>query len=90
MKPLKDATRKMCEYYGKQIVEKELPPSAEYMKKYPLGFDDGQQAFGFYYNTPDNSLPVFWCESANWKSIFKRNHKIYSIEGVSVADEEYW
>lgn len=43
----------------------------------PLGCRDCQLLLGFYHNTPDNSLPVFWSEENDWSPIFKRYHKIY-------------
>ena len=42
----------------------------------PLGYRDGQLLVGFHHNTPDNSLPILWCENLNWKPIFKRYNKI--------------
>ena len=51
------------------------------MKSHPLGFADGQHLFGFYYNTPDNTLPIFWCKSPNWSPAFVRYGKVYGIEG---------
>lgn len=44
----------------------------------PLGFMGSSLAIGFYYNVPDNSLPIFWSSINNWKPIFKRFHKLYS------------
>lgn len=41
----------------------------------PLGHGDCQLLIGFFHNTPDNSLPIFWSEHNNWKPIFKRYHK---------------
>jgi hypothetical protein len=43
----------------------------------PLGYRECQLLLGFYHNTPDNSLPIFWSEKGEWKPIFKRYHKIY-------------
>lgn len=43
----------------------------------PLGYRDCQLLLGFYHNTPDNSLPIFWSEENDWNPIFKRYHKIY-------------
>lgn len=73
-----------------EIVNKELPVAETYMKSYPLGFANGQYMFGFYYNTPDNTLPIFCCESSNWSPAFVRYGKIYGIEGVNIQDEQYW
>ena len=89
-KSLKDYAHTLCYEYGKKIVENELPPSEAYMKRFPLGFADGQQMFGFFYNTPDNTLPIFWCDTPNWHSAFQRFSKVYGVKGVEIADEKYW
>ncbi len=44
----------------------------------PLGYSKSELALGFYYNVPDNTLPIFWKESKLWTPLFKRFHKIYS------------
>lgn len=44
----------------------------------PLGFDDCQLMIGFAYNTPDNSLPVFWHRGTvalPWAPVFRRYTK---------------
>jgi hypothetical protein len=38
-----------------------------------LGHGECQLLLGFNYNTPDNSLPIFWSDKNQWKPIFKRN-----------------
>ena len=81
---------KLCNYYGTEIVSHELSAAEAYMKSHPLGFADGQHLFGFYYNTPDNTLPIFWCKSPNWSPAFVRYGKVYGIEGVCISDEQYW
>lgn len=43
----------------------------------PLGYGNCELLLGLYYNTPDNSLPIFWSEQNEWQPIFKRYHKIY-------------
>jgi len=50
---------------------------------HPLGYDNGQYAFGFYYNTPDNTLPIFWSEHGGWVSVMKRYDKIYGKGGLN-------
>ena len=87
---LKDLAFKLCNYYGTEIVSHELSAAEAYMKSHPLGFADGQHLFGFYYNTPDNTLPIFWCKSPNWSPAFVRYGKVYGIEGVCISDEQYW
>ncbi len=58
--------RKFAEHYGKKIFA------------HPLGFEDGQYTFGFYYNAPDNSLPIFWSQVSGWIPVIKRHHKNYA------------
>lgn len=41
------------------------------------GYADGQLALGFFYNIPNNTLPIFWAESDKWTPIFKRYSKLY-------------
>lgn len=43
--------------------------------KMPMGYNDGGYTFGFFYNTPDNTLPIFWADNSNWKPIMKRYDK---------------
>lgn len=45
--------------------------------KIPLGFKNGEYVFGFFYNTPDNTLPIFWGTNNGWRPIFKRYDKNY-------------
>lgn len=43
-----------------------------------LGYKDGQLMIGFSYNTPDNTLPIFWCKHpVFWTPIFARYSKKY-------------
>lgn len=56
----------IAEHYGKKI-----KPSI------PLGFDNGQFTYGFYYNIPNNSLPIFWATTNGWFPIIKRLDKNY-------------
>ena len=59
--------KKMAAHYGAKIEPER-----------PLGHKDGQFAFGFYYNCPNNTLPIFWSERNGWYPIVKRYDKIYS------------
>lgn len=43
----------------------------------PLGYGDCQLLIGLFHNTPDNSLPIFWSDTNQWKPIFKRYNKFY-------------
>ena len=42
------------------------------------GYANGQLSLGFFYNIPNNTLPIFWAESDEWKPIFKRYSKVYT------------
>lgn len=59
----------MCRQYGRR-----LEPQA------PMGYGDCQLLLGFPHNTPDNTLPIFWCDDAGgtaWTPVFKRYPKLY-------------
>lgn len=46
---------------------------------HPAGFNDNQLLLGFHHNTPDNTLPIIWCEGTPplpWTPAFKRYPKI--------------
>ncbi len=62
-----DHCKKFAQHYGKKI-----------KPAHPLGYNDGQFVFGFFYNTPDNSLPIFWAENNGWYPILKRYDKNYA------------
>lgn len=70
-KNLIDIALKFAEHYGKKI----NIPDVE-----PLGFGNGQYTFGFFYNTPDNSLPIFWGQINGWIPILRRYHKNYRTQ----------
>lgn len=84
----KKITKELFEYYGKKCVKEYPTVEDPYMEKYPLGFKDSQQLFGFKYNTPNNTLPLIWIDNNQWKPIFKREEKNYSDIGV-VTDEKF-
>jgi len=48
------------------------------LNKDECGYADGQLSLGFFYNIPNNTLPIFWAESNDWKPIFKRYSKVYT------------
>jgi hypothetical protein len=64
--------RKMAEIYGARLKSDD-----------PLGYSNGQYAFGFHYNTPDNTLPIFWSENGGWIPVMKRYDKIYGKGGLN-------
>lgn len=61
-----EIAKKVMEHYGRKIGITD-----------PLGYNDGQYTFGFYYNIPDNCLPIFWGQINGWVPILKRYHKNY-------------
>lgn len=61
-------TKKFAEHYGHKISISNL---------HPLGHADGQFTFGFFYNIPDNTLPIFWGQINGWIPILRRYHKNY-------------
>jgi hypothetical protein len=58
-------SKSICEKYGNIL-----------FPHYPLGYNDCQLLLGFFHNTPDNTLPVFWSEENEWFPFFKRYSKI--------------
>lgn len=51
--------------------------NAEDIKKGECGFGDLQLILGFFYNIPNNTLPIFWAQADSWTPIFKRYVKNY-------------
>jgi hypothetical protein len=59
----------VCRTYGLQL-----------FPAHPLGYGDGQLLLGLHHNTPDNTLPIFWCDEVGktaWVPIFRRYPKQY-------------
>lgn len=71
---IKQQAKKVCEFYGNKIVDPTSNVEA-------LGFGNSAYLFGAYYNTPDNTLPIFWSELNGWKYFFKRYDKKYNRDG---------
>ena len=63
-------TRAFCLHYG-----------ARCFPSHPLGFGDESRLLAFFYNTPDNTLPIFWATEGQWNPLFRRYHKNYSHIG---------
>lgn len=72
MHDLLPLAKKLCEEYD--------APLSEYG---PFGYDGGAYLFGFYYNTPNNTLPIIWSKENGWKPAFERHTKKYSQENKS-------
>lgn len=81
--------KQMCEGYGVEIMSEVSKKEGytheeveKYAKMHSLGYSDGQLLIGLFHNTPNNTLPIFWCDESllsRWSSIrlFRRYHKIY-------------
>lgn len=69
--------KNFARHYGKKLDEKD-----------PMGYMGGEYAFGFFYNTPNNTLPIFWGSNNNWYPIFKRFDKP-SKRNKMVIDERF-
>ncbi len=78
-KALRDLAYQMCEGYGEVIYP-----------DFPLGFGDGQYLFGFYYNTPDNTLPIIWSKNEKWMPAFSRYDKKYVESEVPTDESKYY
>ena len=67
---LKGKAERMARLYGEKISAGS-----------PLGYKNGQYSFGMYYNTPNNTLPIFWSYN-DWIPIFPRKEKRYYDKGL--------
>lgn len=54
----------------------------------PLGYDNSENLLSFHFNTPDNTLPIFWGEDNHWKKLFKRYDKVYNMAGLDGREED--
>ncbi len=53
--------KKILIKYGEKLYE-----------KYPLGYKNSAGLIGFFYSTPNNTLPIFWSVANNWKPLLSR------------------
>lgn len=82
---IRETAQEFCRLYGKRAVK-----DCGYMAGYPLGFDDGQYMISFEYNTPDNTLPIFWGTGNGWIPLFKRYPKIYREKEYVLDGRKYY
>lgn len=52
--------REVLEEYGKRLYPSE-----------PLGYENSQGLLGFFYSTPNNTLPIFWSTADGWIPILR-------------------
>lgn len=71
---LMQVTKDFVEHYSKKFMIRE-----------PMGFENSQLALGFFYNIPNNTLPIFWANNEKYSGLFKRSPKVYgdSFKGVN-------
>lgn len=69
-KPSRRKLKKFCQVYSTYL---------GYEESHKLGYKNSQLMIGFSYNTPDNTLPIFWEKypPIYWTPIFARYSKIY-------------
>ena len=68
---LREDAKVFAEHYGKKL-----------FPDFPLGYSACQYLFGFFYNTPDNTLPIIWSSDNNWEPIFPRRTKLYRSSDI--------
>jgi hypothetical protein len=61
--------RSLCLKYGSGIITRFHRPNKAIYD--PFGFDKSESLVAFDYGTPNNSLPIIWCDK-EWKPIFPR------------------
>lgn len=57
-------TEAICRGYGSRL-----------LRSFPLGYGDAQILLAFSYNTPNNTLPIFWSDRLRWYPLFLRYGK---------------
>lgn len=68
--PTLERLKQFCHVYSTYL---------RFNEQHKLGYKDSQLMIGFSYNTPDNTLPIFWFKHpVLWTPIFTRYSKIYS------------
>lgn len=82
---IRGIAQEFCKLYGRLAVEE-----CGYMVHHPLGYDDGQYMISFEYNTPDNTLPIFWGTGNGWIPLFKRYQKIYGGKEYILDGRKYY
>lgn len=68
----RDLMRRLCLKYGSGIVTRFQPPNKSIYD--PFGYDKSEALVAFDYGTPNNCLPIIWCDKG-WKPLFPRSAK---------------
>lgn len=69
-KPSRRKLKKFCQVYSTYL---------GFEEPHKLGYKNCQLMIGFSYNTPDNTLPIFWAKHPiYWTPVFARYSKIYA------------
>jgi hypothetical protein len=78
--PLSDADKCFADDSHVFITPEERSDAADVAFRYggrlvrnaPLGYGDSQATIVFSHNCPNNSLPILWAETKEWKPLFRR------------------
>ena len=85
----KQDAKALSEKYSRSIIADEYDHDSAIQKRFTkekwiennlLGYGDCQLLIGFYHNTPNNTIPIFWGECNGRVPVFKRYQKIYGDE----------
>jgi hypothetical protein len=57
----REHARSVVEKYGSRLYP-----------NHPYGYADSQSLVGFFYSTPNNTLPIFWSPRQNWQPLLPR------------------
>ena len=60
------------------------------MEYEPLGYKCCNLAIGFFYNVPNNTLPLFWTNNEKYQGLFTRTEKIYTKTYSGDNEHEYF
>lgn len=76
-----EKAKHICHHYGLLLRQTEKP---EHRSSYPLGYEDSAALFATEYNTPNNTIPIFWSTAldeggAPWPAPYPRSHKTSRI-----------
>jgi adenine/guanine phosphoribosyltransferase-like PRPP-binding protein len=72
--------RRILTKYGERLYE-----------KYPLGYKNSSGLIGFFYSTPNNTLPIFWSAKNEWSPLISRGDDFRDplyLVGPSIETEQ--
>lgn len=72
----------------KEIKDYLLKLGQKLYPKGPLGFENCGLLLAFYYNTPNNTLPIFWSKEDNWIPLFERYESKKFSDNLKSEEEQ--